>query len=457
MSVGSTELSIRSFLGYLRAWLCVEVCCGRPHVCHVVSLVHLTTVVAHEYSHGVTSYTSNLWYDSESGALSEGFSDAIAATADRLILGKDPQFVWSIGEGVDVAGVGIRNMADPTVFRDPDHFSDRYTGWDDNGGVHFNVGISNKAFFLMVKGGTHPKSGIAVTPFDADFDTSLAQAATIYFKANTQCLTEASDFLAMRDCTLLFSNATQKPTVQAAWEAVGVKALQSLAPGALTSLSLLYNHDVQVFRLSRNLEEEDSVTCWLNSTTGDPNLSVRLGSSPILYPNCYWNDCCSDSRQRVEECMATSWSANTKVFVAVESRLAASGISLLCTIQEACRSLGAQCTSPGQCCSNACDGPTPATRVCKTPCLPLNSRCTSPAQCCSNTCDGATQATRGCKTACRKLNARCVTPAQCCSHTCDGATPAARVCKTCKRFGTACARSTQCCAGLTCRKRKCKR
>jgi bacillolysin len=421
----------------------------------VLSL-NVNPAVAHEYSHGVTGYTSNLDYWSESGALNEGYSDAIAATADRLILGKDPQFVWSLAEDVDVAGVGVRNMADPTIFRDPDHFSDRYTGYEDSGGVHFNVGISNKAFFLMVEGGTHPKSGIVVTPLNAtDFDASIAQAATIYFKANTLCLTEASDFLAMRACALLFSNDAQKPTVEAAWDAVGVKAFQQLTAGALVSLSLPYNNDVQIFQLNRELAEGDSVTCWLNSSTGDPNLSVRLGSSPALYPNEYNNDCYSDSRQREEWCMVTAW-YNTQVFVAVESRKAATNINLLCTIQEACRSLGSQCTSSAQCCSSRCDGPTAATRVCKNPCLPLNARCASPDECCSHTCAGPSAATLVCKPACRKLNAKCMSPAQCCSRTCDGPTPATRLCKTCQRVGTACARSTQCCAGLTCRKRKCK-
>jgi bacillolysin len=360
---------------------------------HLVRLLSSCSV-AHEYSHGVTTYTSGLVYEHESGALHEGYSDAIAATADRSILNKDRASVWSIGEDVDVYGFGFRNMADPTEMGDPDHFADRFTGSYDHGGAHTNAGISNKAFYLMVQGGKHPKSRIVVQPLNADFDESITQAATIYFKANTQCLTQASDYLAMRGCTLLHSNTTQKPTVQAAWDAVGVKAILPLTPGVLLRRLLLsFNNDAQIFQLNRNLAKGESVTCWLNSSTGDPNLSVKYGRSPSLFPNSNLNDCASQSTRRVEQCNTpTATYANTKVFVAVESRGSASNINLLCKIQAACK--------------------------------PLNSRCT--------------------------------TSSRCCSRTCDGPTPASRVCKTCKGVNSACARSTQCCSGLTCRKRKCK-
>jgi bacillolysin len=339
-------------------------------------------IVAHEYSHGVTSYTSGLVYKYESGALHEAYSDAIAATADRTILGKDNASVWSIGE--DVVANGLRNMADPTEFDDPDHFADRYIGAWDNGYVHYNAGISNKAFYLMVQGGRHPKSGIVVPPLSADFNASIIQAATIYFKANTLCLTEASDYQAMRGCTLLHSNATQQPTVQAAWDAVGVKAILPLMPGTIVrGLKLPYNNDAQIFQLNKNLAIGDKVTCWLNGTTGDPNLSVKFGGAPSLYPNSFRNDCVSQSTRRVEQCTTPAAKyANTQVFVAVESHGATSNINLLCTIQAACLSLSARCTSPAQCCSLTCDGPTTTTRVCKT-CKGVNSACVRSTQCCT--------------------------------------------------------------------------
>ena len=46
-------------------------------------------------------------------------------------------------------------MSDPTKYGDPDHYSKRYTGTSDNGGVHTNSGIINKAAYLLANGGTH--------------------------------------------------------------------------------------------------------------------------------------------------------------------------------------------------------------------------------------------------------------------------------------------------------------
>lgn len=46
-------------------------------------------------------------------------------------------------------------MSDPTKYGDPDHYSKRYTGSSDNGGVHTNSGIINKQAYLLANGGTH--------------------------------------------------------------------------------------------------------------------------------------------------------------------------------------------------------------------------------------------------------------------------------------------------------------
>jgi thermolysin len=46
-----------------------------------------------------------------------------------------------------------------TLDDDPDHYKERYTGLADNGGVHINAGIPNKAFYLLAKGGSHHRGG----------------------------------------------------------------------------------------------------------------------------------------------------------------------------------------------------------------------------------------------------------------------------------------------------------
>jgi hypothetical protein len=192
-----------------------------------------------------------------------------------------------------------------------------------------------QAFYLMVQGGTHPTTGITVPAMSSNFDSSIGQVATIFFNANTMCLTESSDYIAMRECSLLFASATQKPTVQKAWDAVGVKAVQTLTAGVTRSgVTLPYNHDVQVFVLDQTLQPGQSVTCSLSGASGDPDLSVRFGKPPSLYPNfSVNNDCWSASFGTTEEC-TTGFNElpNTKVYVAVEAFRASSNLQLLCMI-----------------------------------------------------------------------------------------------------------------------------
>ena len=51
-------------------------------------------------------------------------------------------------------------MVNPLAFGDPNHYSLRYTGPDDNGGVHINSGIVNQAFYLAIEGGMNSTSRI---------------------------------------------------------------------------------------------------------------------------------------------------------------------------------------------------------------------------------------------------------------------------------------------------------
>ena len=64
---------------------------------------------------------------------------------------------YLMGEDVVRPG-GLRSMANP-AFGDPDHYSKRFLGSDDNGGVHTNSGIPNQAFYLAIEGGTNRTSG----------------------------------------------------------------------------------------------------------------------------------------------------------------------------------------------------------------------------------------------------------------------------------------------------------
>ncbi len=97
-------------------------------------------VVSHELTHAVTQFTSNLIYENESGALNESFSDMMGNTAEfyaaRRGLDRAASPDWLIGEDVvnaASAAPGFRDMGDPRVHDDPDHYSELLVGEEDSG------------------------------------------------------------------------------------------------------------------------------------------------------------------------------------------------------------------------------------------------------------------------------------------------------------------------------------
>ncbi len=150
-------------------------------------------VVAHEYTHGVTQYESNLFYWYQSGAINESFSDLWGEAVDQVNgRGNDAASVkWLIGENVTGHGA-FRNMADPPAFNQPDSMtSNKYceggTCLDDNGGIHINSGVNNKAAYLMVAGGTFNNKSVSALGW--------TKVLAIYYEAQTNLLTSGSDYL----------------------------------------------------------------------------------------------------------------------------------------------------------------------------------------------------------------------------------------------------------------------
>jgi bacillolysin len=146
-------------------------------------------VVAHELTHGVTQHESNLFYFYQSGAINESFSDIWGEFYDRTNgQGNDSAGVaWQIGE--DVAGLGaIRDLRDPTLFDQPDKMSSTLYTQDifDNGGVHSNSGINNKAAYLMVNGAAFNGKTVSALGWE--------KTVAIYYKVNTDLLVSGADY-----------------------------------------------------------------------------------------------------------------------------------------------------------------------------------------------------------------------------------------------------------------------
>lgn len=185
-------------------------------------------VVAHELTHGVTDYTSQLIYQNEAGALNESFSDMMAAGAEFFFQrpgSGSMEADYLIGEDVIRPG-GIRSMSNPAVFGDPDHYSLRYTGTEDNGGVHVNSAIPNHVFYLAIEGGVNRTSGRSVLGVGA---SNREQIEKVFYRAFTQLLPSNATFAVARAATLqsardLYGAASPaERAIQQAWTAVGVE------------------------------------------------------------------------------------------------------------------------------------------------------------------------------------------------------------------------------------------
>ncbi len=118
-------------------------------------------IIGHELTHGVTQYEAKLAYLQQSGALNESMSDVFGSLVKQYKLQQTAaQADWIIGAGLltsNVNGVGIRSMKapgtaydDPVLGKDPQpaHMKDYVTTISDNGGVHINSGIPNRAFYI---------------------------------------------------------------------------------------------------------------------------------------------------------------------------------------------------------------------------------------------------------------------------------------------------------------------
>jgi Zn-dependent metalloprotease len=115
-------------------------------------------VIGHELAHGVVQHTANLEYKGQSGALNEHFADVFGSAVKQWHLKQTEKTAdWMIGEVCLIGkfkGKAIRSMMSPAdekivMMAQPDHMSKIYKGTNDNGGVHINSGIPNRAFYLV--------------------------------------------------------------------------------------------------------------------------------------------------------------------------------------------------------------------------------------------------------------------------------------------------------------------
>lgn len=153
-------------------------------------------IVGHEFTHGVLDHEARLFYHYQSGAINEALADIFGELIDRDHPGgRDTSFTaWKIGEDLPI-GV-LRDMRDPPRFGHPDRVRSPlwHTSTSDNGGVHRNSGVANKAAYLIAAGGTFRGYSIA--------GLGRERMGRIFYRAMSSRLTSASDYLDLNDALL---------------------------------------------------------------------------------------------------------------------------------------------------------------------------------------------------------------------------------------------------------------
>src|SRR5207253_4255623 len=175
-----------------------------------------------------------LEYQGEPGALNESVSDVFGSLVKQNALGQTAeQADWLIGAGLFAPGVkgkALRSMKepgtaydDPRIGKDPQpaHMRGYVKTEDDNGGVHINSGIPNRAFCLTALGFGGP---------------AWRKAGRVWYLALTDLLGEKASFADAARATIAVAEKElgkdAAEVVRGAWSAVGVRVKASPAMAA---------------------------------------------------------------------------------------------------------------------------------------------------------------------------------------------------------------------------------
>jgi len=183
------------------------------------------SVIGHELTHGVIQHTANLEYQGQPGALNESIADVFGALTEQYAAEQTAEeATWLIGAGIftdDVEGTALRSMLEPgTAYDDdelgkdpqPAHMRDFVQTTEDNGGVHINSGIPNRAFALTAR---------------ALGGNAWERAGTVWYRALTGGLSPTATFREFADATTAaateeYGESKVATAVRDAWLTVGV-------------------------------------------------------------------------------------------------------------------------------------------------------------------------------------------------------------------------------------------
>ncbi|MDM8005821.1 MAG: thrombospondin type 3 repeat-containing protein [Phycisphaerae bacterium] len=191
-------------------------------------------LMTHEFMHGFAAHTTSFDGSGEPGAVEEHIGDVMGAMVEMYAYGANFQYRWNHGNLNGANICGPKNMSNPhekgtppAEGAYPDHYSERCTEdndycdyEDDDGGIHTNRMLLDKAASLLCDGGTHYGYHLAGAGW-------LNTASVYYWILMDEMPPEACSFVDLRNALVIASNMyAQNPVltckIKNAFAAVGV-------------------------------------------------------------------------------------------------------------------------------------------------------------------------------------------------------------------------------------------
>lgn len=229
-------------------------------------------VAGHEMSHGVIQNTANLEYRNQSGAINESFADIFGAMIDRddWLLAEDVvnRQVFSSGAMRDMQNPNNGGSGLSDTGWQPKDMTEFYTGSANNGGVHINSGIPNRAFYLVAT------------------DIGRDKAEQIYYRALDTYLTVSSQFIDLRLAVIQSAadlHGADSPEVQAVQNAYDTVGITDGAPTDTgNDIPTAQGDD---FILSLDIRDTDENTLYISDTQATeyfPLTTTRVFRKPSV-------------------------------------------------------------------------------------------------------------------------------------------------------------------------------
>ncbi len=253
------------------------------------AITPLTTVdiCGHEITHGLTSYTANLVYQDEPGALNEAFSDIFGTAVEFYAV---PEYAdYLIGEDI---GYVMRSIQNPNSTNKPDTYQGTYWWHDsgsDYGGVHTNGIPLCYGFYLLCEGGNGNND---IGNYYNVQPIGMEKAEQIFFRLLTVYLSPTSNyqdawFFAMQAAADLYGVCSDEvKSVGDMFYAIGV-AQEEYVNEAHAQFTAYYTQNCSApFTVNFiNQSYNSEVFVW---NFGDGQTSTQINPShTYLYPGFY--------------------------------------------------------------------------------------------------------------------------------------------------------------------------